>query len=455
MTKGVSTARCPSRHSRAMAGAACLLILATLLGAMVWASTRSFTHDQVSLGPARAGVLAAGRATGLLAGVMLMLQFALSARLKPLDRLVGFDRLLRYHRCVGIIAGVLASLHPVLVYGSGRHVLGALSWQLWPELLGAGALVLLWVVVCTSVWAKFLELSYRRWRGVHQWVFAAAGLVVTHGVAVGSDLQGGKLQALWLGVALGYAALFAWVKFIKPRSLRQHRFRVVSVQAQSANVWTVELAPPAGCRFAYMPGQCAFLTLHGQGLPAEEHPFTISSSSHGGPETVAFTIKASGDFTRRIGEFGSGDWATVDGPYGHFSHLVGAPTGPIVMIAGGIGITPMLSMLRYMAATGDRRAVTLIWANRERGDIVYREELESLAAAWHELAVHHVLSRQPGGEGLSGHIDRRMLEALLPPDRLAGLVFLCGPEAMMDSVHRALRTLGVSRRRIHTERFAL
>ena len=455
MTAGVSTARCLSRGSRAIARVAWVLGAAALLGAVAWTGAASFAYDEVSVGAVQAWARTAGKVAGLLAGVMLMLQFGFSARLKPLDRTFGLDRLLRAHRLFGILTGVLASLHPVLLYGSGLHVLGTLSWSLWPELLGAGALTLLWVVLCTSLWAKFLELSYRGWWGVHQVVFIAAGVVVVHGLAIGSDLQRGWLPVLWLAISAGYVALFVWVKFLKPLSLRRHRFRVVSVEAISPDVHVVELTPPPGRGFSFLPGQCAFLTLHGQGLPAEEHPFTISSSPLDESGTVAFTIKASGDFTGRVGECAAGDWATVDGPYGLFSHAVRAPVGPLVMIAGGIGITPMISMLRSMAATGGRRPVTLIWGNREERDIVYRDELDGLVAAWPELTVHHVLSREPGWSGLTGHIDAAMLKLLLPPDRSAARVFLCGPAEMMHVVGRSLRTLGVPRRRIHTERFAL
>ena len=125
---------------------------------------------------------------------------------------------------------------------------------------------------------------------------------------------------------------------------------------------------------------------------------------------ICFTIKASGDFTARIGEFHPGNWATVDGPYGLFSHLVRAPwSEPLIMIAGGVGITPILSMLRHMAATGDDRPVTLIWGNRREDDIVYRKELEALADGPMNLRIHHVLSEQESWPGLTGFVDAPLL----------------------------------------------
>jgi len=231
---------------------------------------------------------------------------------------------------------------------------------------------------------------------------------------------------------------------------------VTTIERLNHNVWTVGLTGPPGGAFRHLPGQFAFLKLHGKGVPAEEHPFTISSAPSPNGRHIRFTIKASGDFTARIGEFHAGDWATVDGPYGLFSHLVRAPTsGPLVMIAGGIGITPILSMLRHMAATGDDRPVTLIWGNRRAEDIVYRQELDALLAGRVNLRVHHILSEQEGWGGPAGLVDAPLLQRVLSAEELRRQVFLCGPPVMMTLVRRALRSLGVARRRIHTERFAL
>jgi predicted ferric reductase len=392
---------------------------------------------------------------GLLAGVLLMLQFALSARLKLLDRAFGLDRLLRYHKYLGISAGLLASLHPLFLYSSGVYSVGSMTWNHWPELLGASLLAVLWVVLCTSLWAAFLGLSYRQWWGIHQLVFVAVVLVVVHGLVIGSNLAGGWPQVVWTAVVATYAGLFVWVKVVKPLRLWTNRYIVAAVEQLNHNVWTVELTTPPERAFHHLPGQFAFLKLHGRGLPAEEHPFTISSAPSPDGRRIRFTIKASGDFTARISEFHAGDWATVDGPYGLFSHLVRAPRSePLVMIAGGIGITPILSMLRHMAATGDDRPVTLIWGNRREEDIVYRQELDSLAAGRMNLRIHHVLSEQESWPGSTGFVDAPLLGRVLAGGELAGQVFLCGPPVMMASVSRSLRSMNVPRRRIHTERFA-
>ena len=456
MTPNTPACRCISPAGRLLLRVALATAAAALLAAMAWAGARSVGQGAAVLGTARATALTAGRLAGLLAGLLLMLQFALSARLKLPDRAFGLDRLLRYHKLLGIAAGVLASLHPVLLYGSGVYSAGSPTWTRWPELLGAVLLAVLWVVLYTSLWAAFLGLSYRGWWGIHQLVFAAVALAAVHGLAIGSDLAGNWPLAVWLAAAGAYAALFVWVKAVKPLLLRANRFNVEAVERLNHNVWTVALSRRAGRAPRHLPGQFAFLKLHGRGLPAEEHPFTISSAPSPDGRHIRFTIKASGDFTARIGEFRAGHWATVDGPYGLFSHLVRAPqAGPLVMIAGGIGITPMLAMLRHMAGAGDDRPVTLIWGNRREEDIVHRQELDAMAAGRVGLRIHHVLSQQESWQGHTGFVDAPLLLRLLDAEELKRHIFLCGPPVMMASVARALRSIHVPRRRIHMERFAL
>ena len=455
------TQRAPPCQCLSPAGRRLLrIVLATgalaLLGAAAWAAARSAGQDAASMAPGRAAARTAGKVMGVLAGVMLMGQFAFSSRLKLPDRAFGLDRLLRWHKLLALSAGVLASLHPLLLYGSGAYSAGALTWSRWPELLGAALLAVLWVILCTSLWAAFLGLSYRGWWSIHQLVFVAVVLVAVHALAIGSDLATGWPRALWLALLAAYAGLFVCVKVVKPLRLRANRFTVAAVEQLNHNVWTVALTGQPGRVFRHLPGQFAFLKLHGRGLPAEEHPFTISSAPSPDGGQISFTIKASGDFTARIGDFRAGDWATVDGPYGLFSHLVRAPRAePLLMIAGGIGITPMLSMLRHMAGAGDDRPVTLIWGNRREEDIVCRRELDAMAAGQVNLRIHHVLSRQENWPGATGFVDAPLLRRLLTADELRRQVLLCGPPAMMALVGRALRSMGAARRRIHTERFAL
>lgn len=131
----------------------------------------------------------AGKCAGLIAAMMVLLQFLIAARINFFTRFAGRKFLLTWHKIAGCIAGALAGLHPLLLYGSKIYVLGSFRWQLWREVLGMTALTLLVVTIATSLGRKFLQLDYRRWLKIHQIGFAIATLASVHGIAMRSDIR--------------------------------------------------------------------------------------------------------------------------------------------------------------------------------------------------------------------------------------------------------------------------
>ena len=157
-----------------------------------------------------------------------------------------------------------------------------------------------------------------------------------------------------------------------------------------------------------------------------------------------------------MGRLKAGEKAVVDGPYGLFSFLahVLKPGDELVMISGGIGITPMLSMLRYMADTSDSRKVTLIWSNRTEADILCREEIEGMKKKLPNFAIHHVLTQQKDFEGHTGRLTAETLQKLLSGCDREASVFVCGPPPMMDATCRHLKGLQFKGCHIYKEKFS-
>lgn len=399
----------------------------------------------------------AGKMCGVAAGTLVLFQLLLGARLRWLDRIYGLNRLFHFHRVCGVCAVIFASFHPMLMFAPKTVVAGPLSPDLWPVFLGAVLLVSLWAIAGVAIWRIFLNLSFDRWWFAHRLgVFMAVVLLAFHSFNVSDDFdKGWPRYAFFAAVGL-YAIVFAWVKVIKPVILKKGVYRLTNVIFAGKDAYGIELTPEAGHVFPYAPGQFAFLKFNSKQVSREEHPFTISSTPTRN-KNFHFTIRCSGDYTREIGHLKRGDTATIDGPYGLFTHLAFAPhpKNELIMIAGGVGITPMLSMLRYMVDMNDERRVTLVWSNRTAEDIVFESEFREMENRLSGLKIHHVFTRASGHEFESGRLDESKLRNLLAECSRRAMVFVCGPPKMMESVHVAIRRIGFSKRAIKMERFAL
>ena len=399
-----------------------------------------------------------GRCLALLAFAVMVLQVALAARLKWVERPFGLNLTFPFHRRMGVFAGVLLLLHPPLMAlgGGGFKLLYNGEWYIW---VGKGALLLLLVNVGISVLRPRLGLAFEEWRKWHDFLGPAILVFAfIHSWNASIDFSIPFMKVLWIAFLAFALALLVHHKLYTPWRLRQAPYKVLEVKPEARDVWTVSFAPPAGQpRFAFVPGQFQFVTfLNSQGLPVEEHHFTISTS----PAETGFhasTIKASGDFTSLIGQVKPGDPVAIQAPFGRFSHVFHPAARDLVFIAGGIGITPLMSNLRHLRDTAADGRVLLLYSNKSEADIVFREELDRMAGQVKpEVEVVHILT-QPGGTwtGETGRLDREKLERLCGDRLRSGTFFLCCPPPMIKSLAAALQELGVPVSRISYEYFSL
>ncbi len=397
---------------------------------------------------------------GLLGYTVVALQFAVSARWKWVEQPFGLDMIFLFHRAMALWAGALLLAHPLLMaWGGGDWFLLTRLRIDWPIQLGRLALLTIVALIGISVFRASIRLDFERWRKIHNGLaLALLALGFAHSTAIGSDFGAWPMRILWSTLAGGAIVAYGYHRFVWPRWHRRSPYEVAEVRQESHNVWTLKLQPPEGeIGHDYLPGQFHFLTLYRrQDLPIEEHPFTISSS----PTQEGYrasTIKASGDFTRLMGETRAGDRVAVRGPFGRFSYCLYPDETELVFIAGGIGITPLMSMLRHLRDTGSNKSVLLLFANRTAGDIVFQDELDEISAGGRpRLRVVHVLS-DPSTDwtGERGRIDRQLILRHLNEPRDGMGFYVCGPAAMNKALTRTLLDMKVSSSAIHSEVFAL
>jgi 3-phenylpropionate/trans-cinnamate dioxygenase ferredoxin reductase subunit len=204
----------------------------------------------------------------------------------------------------------------------------------------------------------------------------------------------------------------------------------------------------------FQPGQFAWITLDISPFRMREHPFSMSSSAVR-PDRLEFGIKALGDFTKTIKDVKPGTKAYLDGPYGVFTSDRYGDSGGFVLIAGGIGITPMMSMLLTAAERQDDRPFLLIYASKTWSDVTFREELEELRTQL-DLTIIFVIKEPPEyWQGETGYVDRELLAKYIPLHRGSRHYFICAAPVMMEAVEAALYDLEVPITNVQIEHFNL
>lgn len=202
--------------------------------------------------------------------------------------------------------------------------------------------------------------------------------------------------------------------------------------------------------FDYDPGQFLFVTILNKGKKITKH-FTISSNPTE-KEFIEFTKKITDhEFSAALDRLKIGDWAYLDGAYGNFTFKGEYPR--VGMITGGIGITPLRSMIKYCTEKGMNCRITLLYGNRNEESIVFKEELDHLEKVNQNLRVIHTLSRpDEKWKGRRGHINVQMVKEEIP-DYKECVFYVCGPPSLVTGSIEILKTLRIQDAMIHSENF--
>nr|MBF0223649.1 ferric reductase-like transmembrane domain-containing protein [Desulfobulbaceae bacterium] len=247
--------------------------------------------------------------------------FVLTARFRHAAVPFGIDLIYYFHRWIALVSFVFIVAHPVILVFLEPDLLDDLRPSVisWHMLAGVTSIAALTALMVTSLWRQQLRIHYDAWRIWHA-LFAIAALVlaIVHIEGIGNYVSSPWKRVLWATISACCLALLFYVRLIKPLVLLRHPYRVEQVVKERGDAWTLVLQPEGHRGFTFMPGQFAWLTLRDSPFALKEHPFSMSSSAVQ-PQTIHFTIKELGDFTRGIKEVSPGQTAYLDGPYGAFS----------------------------------------------------------------------------------------------------------------------------------------
>jgi len=397
---------------------------------------------------------------GLVGLAAMAVQFVTSGRFEIVSGRLGIDRVMAFHKTAAWWVLVALLLHPV-VYVVPTFVadpaLGVERFWAYHTLphyrSGVIALSALILLVLGSAVRKRLPLRYETWRAAHLVLAAVAlGAGLHHAVTAGRFSAAGALNGYWWAVGAAVVAVVAILYGWRWVQLRLRPWRLASVSKVADRMWELDIQPAEGTPpLGYRAGQFVWMTEGARRFPLFDHPFSIADS----PERpgLSLIIKEAGDFTNGIGKLAPGTPIGIDGPYGHFT-LEGHGDDAILLIAGGVGIAPIMGLLRDLVARGHGQPVRLAYAAGTPENLAC---LDEIAAAGAKLDLRPLLLSEtpsPDWTGETGWLDRERLSGMLDGlDKQRTVALICGPGPMVTAVADGLIDLGMPMDRVMYERF--
>ena len=401
-----------------------------------------FTTRGVILTDTTQKIDALAKAAALSGFALLSFNIILSARLPIFERLfLGLDRAYRAHRIIGGSVLILLMLHGASITAKYSNISLLSGYEyLKPNfdialMLGKIALVMMILLISVSI---YIKVKYQWFVMIQRVLGAMIFLGGYHALFVaGSDVRSNTPLFIYLALLGGTAACLYVYRSLFHKSLKRKLEYTVQSVWRDQGITVVWLRPTHNA-LAFYAGQFAFFQFSSGAVDKESHPFSMSSSSD--DSSIRIAAKASGDYTSKISGLSVGEGVAVEGPYGHFSFTKIRGTKQ-VWVAGGIGITPFLSMVYSLPSDYQ---VTLYYCVRTLSQAVFKEEIEEAMREKTGLKVVILCDDQ------NQKITAKEMVSAPAEDYL-----LCAPPAMMHSLEKQLRTLGVAKQHIHYEDFAL
>lgn len=391
-----------------------------------------------------------GTLTGLLAFYFILWQLLLIARIAPLERAWGHDKLSRFHHFLGVASAAILLLHPIfLALGYSQAAQTSALGQFWEfltsyeDVLSAfAAYLMLLGITLISLYSIKKRFRYEIWYALHVTLYIAVIISFEHQTALGRDFAGTSAVIYWN--TLLYATLLAvfYYRLAKPfMNFRKFGFRVAEVRSETKNVWSVSIEGKNIHNLKFKSGQFVIARFLAPGFWMEAHPFSLSEAPNG--KRLRLTIKESGDFTKKISKLPLGAKVFLEGPMGLLT-VERAKKEKVLLIAGGIGVTPLRALFEEFSKTGKQAA--LIYAARSEEDFALKTEINSLCT--NTCVAHYV------PENTQGKLTPEFIKEKIP-DVAERFAYLCGPPPMMKAARGMLLKLGVPNHHILYEKFSL
>ena len=440
-----------ARHTRTAGVDWAALIMGLGLGLTVALELTTLRKSDIS--SVYSSISTLSRLCALIGTYFALVGIMLVARIPWVERGVGHDRLVTWHRRLGPYSLLLIGFHVLFIifgYAGEFHV--ALGVQLWrilhqyPWMWAALAGFIFMMTAGISSYKKArAKMSYETWWIIHTYTYLAIGLSFMHQVLNGPMFIGHPLNRMYwtvLYISMSFSIVVWRVGIPVARSLR-HNLRVERVVIEGPGVISIIMRGRKLHKLAAEGGQFFGWRFFTRGHLFMSHPYSLSAAPS--EHLLRITVKDLGDHSRSLALLKPGTRAFVEGPYGAFT--AGRSSRPhVVLVGGGVGITPIRAIMEEFH---DSVQMDVIFRASRQEDLVLRRELDYLSAqSSGTIRIHYLV-----GSRKQYPMDAKALRKLVP--RFADSdIYICGPGPLVDAVREAAKDCGVPKNRFHDEAFA-
>jgi predicted ferric reductase len=371
---------------------------------------------------------------------------------------LDLDKVYNNHHWVSLFSILLIIAHFMLLSFYNPIIAGFLNVFKAPWMIAAGSIGLfgLLLIGITSVLRKSFKMDYRYWLFIHDIltiIILTFGMI--HLFKVGYYTSYPFMKAIWIFEIAVWVVAFAYIRIIRPIRIGQKPYMVESVVGESADTYTLTLVPDGHDGVSFEAGQVAWISTGPSPFNLHRNPFSYSGSSEAPGGAIRFSIKNLGDFTSTVPHMQKGQRVYVDGPYGTFNLEDPRMQKGLVLIAGGIGLAPVMSILNTLADRGDKRPAYVFYGDFNEDTALYADEFEQLKPKLNMAFVQVLEKPLQDDYPHQGYITKDVMLAHLPQNYNELFYFVCGPAAMLRAVEKHFDAMGISDSQIHEENYTM
>ncbi len=403
---------------------------------------------------------------GMISFAIMLTLVLIAVRPKQIEKTLGLTEMYEVHAWMAMALPITLFIH-VFIRWSGLEYIFALDISdasIW----GYIGLITLFLVMITGIFVlsdTIIQFSDKLigWkenvfkRNRHLWIhrLAIVSILAIHFHVYNVHYLSDNIPFRVL--TTGYTVFtLGWYFYYKIKIARLPKYEVAEIHKPTPTIYEISLKPGQGDVVDYQPGQYGFFRFVDSEIASEAHPFSFSSAPEHTAETVEIMVKESGDWTSNLDKVKPGDKVTIEGPYGNFYPAEEEKSDePLVLLSGGIGVTPNFSILRHEMANNSDRRIAFVWGLDVEDDMMYIDELEKMAEENENFTFHLIFS----GEEVEGYPYGFVDDDFIRDEGLEEFYetanwHVCGPPPMLEASKGLMADQNVSEEQQYLEEFA-